>query len=151
MGFDSTREPALTRMPSRVNSDAVPAGGGICSLVDAKRVYSLGTFRVRFKQVEFHRHQRLLDQQWIGKLRQGMEEGVDREQYPIQAILRNDASWLEHGGTLIAADGSEFLPDGIVVTVYDGRHRVESWKESAGSEEDKWWYVTLYRRGMCLM
>lgn len=138
-------------MPTTVNPGEAPGSRGICGLLDAKRAYLLGTFRVRFKQVEFHRHQRLQDRQWIDKLRQNMEEGVDREQYPIQAILRNDDTWREFGGSLVAADGSEFLPDGIVVIVFDGQHRVEAWKECAGSEQDKWWYTTIYKCGKYLM
>jgi hypothetical protein len=147
----SAERSTLTAMPTTVNPDDVPDCRQMSGLLDAKRMYLLGTFRVRFRQVEFHRHQRLQDRRWIDKLRQGMEEEVDREQYPVQAILRNDKTWEDRGGNLLVADGSEFLPDGIVVIVYDGQHRVEAWKESAKSEQDKWWYTTLYKRGKYLL
>lgn len=135
-------------MPNTVDAGKSPYSSGSGGrLLGAKRTYYLGLFRVRFKQVQFHRHQRLQDQQWIDKLRQGMQEGVDREHYPIHAVLRNDDAWLGLGGGQIAADGSQFLPDGIIVIVFDGRHRVEAWKECAVSEQDKWWYVTIYKQG----
>jgi hypothetical protein len=134
-------------VPPPANDDDSPGYSIACSLRDAKTKYHLGLFRVRLTQVQFHKHHRLQDRMWIDTLKRGMEEGVDRELYPVEATLASDSAWTKLNATELAQDGSAFLPDEIIVVVHDGTHRIEAWKECPGPQEDKWWYAVVYRRG----
>lgn len=138
---------AHTPVPSSTPKSVSAAYSIACSLRDAKELYHLGLFRVKLTQIEYHRHQRLQDRKWIETLKGGMEKGVDREQYPVEATVSSDSAWAKFNGSALATDGSAFLPKEITLVVHHGQHRLEAWRDCPGPQEEKWWYAVVYRRG----
>ncbi|KAG8731104.1 hypothetical protein FRC10_002039 [Ceratobasidium sp. 414] len=109
----------------------------------------LGLFRVNVSQISPHPKQRLIDRQWVNRLKEMFQDGVDRAQHPIQAVLDNRDATTELGGVPPTRTIQEVpeLPVGFRLYVFDGQHRLEAWKQLAEPAE-MFWFAKVYSKAL---
>ncbi|EUC54295.1 hypothetical protein RSOL_036580, partial [Rhizoctonia solani AG-3 Rhs1AP] len=108
----------------------------------------IGRFKVFLKQTQNHPDQRALDQSWVDQLveRIGSPDQLNRALHPICVILQDDSSdaKLQHLHANRQGQVPDF-PEGLVVKVFAGQHRLAMLGQLDMEEGERWWHADVYK------
>ncbi|KAB5587960.1 hypothetical protein CTheo_8598 [Ceratobasidium theobromae] len=95
-----------------------------------------------------HTKQRMINLDWVKKLRNIFEEGVDRAAHPVQATVLTGSDE-ELKSAMQKSNGKiPTLPSQFTIGVFDGQHRLEAWKLIALNEQQRYWFAKVYGKRM---
>lgn len=114
--------------------------------------FLVGKYKVWARQVRPHPGQRQLCEEWVESLHQRFREvGIDRAAHPIKVLLEENQrlDTLTEMSKKAGFEAVPDLPEGVIVLVYHGQHRIAACQKMEDVEEH-WWLAEVYRKGILM-